>query len=100
MYETVTDRVKLVGGPQLSSGQDCLVYLVDMGELVLIDNGCGPSWRQIRDNIRDAGYHPKAIHTTVLTHCHDPAKTQRHDSQAADKVCRHSGRGDRSAVGR
>ena len=44
--------------------------MVDLGELVLIDNGCGPGWRGIRDNIREAGYHPKAIHTMVLTHCH------------------------------
>lgn len=70
MFESITERVTLVGGSRLSDGQDCLVYLVDLGDLVLIDCGAGPSWPRIRDNIREAGHDPSNLHTLLLTHCH------------------------------
>lgn len=59
-----------MGGPKLSDGQDCLVYLVDLGVPVLIDCGAGPSWPKIEANIEAAGASPAAIHTLLLTHCH------------------------------
>jgi glyoxylase-like metal-dependent hydrolase (beta-lactamase superfamily II) len=69
-FERVTRNVFLVGGAELSDSRDCLVYLVDVGDLVLIDSGCGPGWREIRDNIVAAGKDPGKIHTLVLTHGH------------------------------
>ena len=69
-FERVTNDVFLVGGADLSDSRDCLVYLVDVGDLVLVDCGCGPGWRSIRENIAAAGRDPKNIHTLVLTHGH------------------------------
>jgi metallo-beta-lactamase class B len=66
----ITDRVVMVGGPGLSDGQDCLVYAVDLGDLVLIDCGAGPGWYRIRERLVEAGLDPAAVHTLILTHCH------------------------------
>lgn len=70
MFERVSESVVLVGGGGLSSGEDCLVYAIDLGEIVLIDCGAGPSWPRIRGNMTEAGLDPAAVHTLVLTHCH------------------------------
>jgi glyoxylase-like metal-dependent hydrolase (beta-lactamase superfamily II) len=68
--QRICESVFLVGGAGLSDPRDCLVYLLDLGELVLVDCGAGPGWRQIADNIRSTGYAPSALHTLVLTHAH------------------------------
>jgi glyoxylase-like metal-dependent hydrolase (beta-lactamase superfamily II) len=70
MHRRVAGGVHLVGGPELSDGRDCLVYLVDAGDLVLIDCGAGEGWPRIRDNIVESGYDPGSIKTLILTHCH------------------------------
>jgi len=70
MSPRVCDRVYLVGGPDLTDPRDCLVYLVDLGELVLIDCGAGPSWGRLRDRINEAGFDPDQLHTLLLTHGH------------------------------
>ncbi len=70
MYERVSESVVLVGGGGFSRGDDCLVYALDLGEVVLVDCGAGPGWPKIRENIREAGMDPSAIHTLLLTHCH------------------------------
>jgi glyoxylase-like metal-dependent hydrolase (beta-lactamase superfamily II) len=67
----VCDRVYAVGGPGISSGDDCCVYLVDAGsELVLIDAGLGFSMDKIIKNIRSVGFEPAQIWHAVATHCH------------------------------
>lgn len=66
----ICESVYHVGGAGLSDTRDCLVYLVDLGDLVLVDCGAGPGWPRIADNIRAAGYDPLALHTLVLTHAH------------------------------
>ncbi|HEY5533125.1 MAG TPA: MBL fold metallo-hydrolase [Candidatus Anoxymicrobiaceae bacterium] len=67
----VCDRVYQVGGPDLSSGQDCCVYLLDGGgPLCLIDSGCGPGYKSIVANIIRVGFEPARIDTLLLTHCH------------------------------
>lgn len=66
----ITDRVVMVGGPGLSDGQDCLVYAVDLGDLVLIDCGAGTSWSLIGERIVEVGLDPASLHTLILTHCH------------------------------
>ena len=68
--EEITPAVFRVGGSDLSHGQDCLVYLVDLVDLVLIDCGAGAGWPRIRDNIASTGRDPAALHTLVLTHGH------------------------------
>ena len=66
----ICESVFQVGGGGLSDGSDCLVYLVDLGESVLIDCGAGRSWPRIADNIQAAGLDPARLNTLVLTHGH------------------------------
>lgn len=69
-HEKVCEGVFLVGGDRLSGAGDCLVYAIDLGDIVLIDCGCGPGWPRIRDNLRSAGLDPVGLHTLLLTHAH------------------------------
>ena len=69
-HDRIAERVFLVGGSGLSDGADCLVYALDLGDLVLIDCGAGGSWKQIYTNVRSAGLDPDKLHTLVLTHAH------------------------------
>jgi glyoxylase-like metal-dependent hydrolase (beta-lactamase superfamily II) len=69
-YETVGPRVFRVGGGDLSGSGDCLVYALDLGELVLIDCGVGPGWQHLHENLAAAGLVPSALHTLILTHAH------------------------------
>jgi glyoxylase-like metal-dependent hydrolase (beta-lactamase superfamily II) len=66
----VTEGVYLVGSADLTDQRDCSVYLVDMGDLVLIDTGAGVATGQIVRNIELLGLDPRALSTIVLTHCH------------------------------
>ena len=68
--ETVTDGVYLVGSSDLTDGRDCSVYLVDAGDLVLIDSGAGVNTGQIARNIELLGLDPTNLSTLILTHCH------------------------------
>jgi glyoxylase-like metal-dependent hydrolase (beta-lactamase superfamily II) len=69
--KAVCDRVYAVGGPGLSSPDDCCVYLVDAGmELVLIDSGAGSSVNRIEKNVMSSGFEPADIRHIVATHCH------------------------------
>ncbi len=66
----ICDGVYLVGGPELTDPEDCLVYALDLGELVLVDCGLGPGWDRLRDRLLAHGLQPDLLHTLVLTHCH------------------------------
>ncbi|MDM8000428.1 MAG: MBL fold metallo-hydrolase [Dehalococcoidia bacterium] len=67
----VSHDVYLVGGVDLSHPYDCLVYLVDGGqEMVLIDSGAGEGYELIVDNIRSLGLQPERITGVVATHAH------------------------------
>lgn len=69
--KAICDRVYAVGGPGLSSPEDCCVYLVDAGmELVLIDAGVGYGLDRIEKNVISAGLEPARIWHVVATHCH------------------------------
>jgi len=69
--EEIISGVFLIGGPGITSADDAAIYLVDFaGELVLIDAGAGRSSSQIVRNIEMLGYHPEAISSLILTHCH------------------------------
>ena len=68
--EKVTDGVYLVGSSDLTDGRDCSVYLVDAGELVLIDSGAGVNTARITRNIELLGLDPAHLSTLILTHCH------------------------------
>jgi metallo-beta-lactamase class B len=70
MFYRICESVYMVGGGELSDPKDCLVYLVDCGDLILVDCGSGDSWGRIKDNLHEAGFDPADLHTLVLTHGH------------------------------
>ena len=66
----ITERVYQVGGTSISDSRDCAVYLLDLGELVLIDSGLGMGFDRMTRNIELLGFDPADISTVVVTHCH------------------------------
>ena len=68
-YEIIQD-VFIVGGPEITDSRDGCVYLINLGELVLIDSGAGWSPDQIIQNIESLGFDTQRLKTIILTHCH------------------------------
>lgn len=68
--EQIEDGIFLVGGADISDSRDCMVYLLDLGELVMIDTGTGPGISMIISNIQRLGLDPEKLSTIILTHCH------------------------------
>jgi len=60
----------MVGSSDISGGMDCCVYLVDAGELVLVDTGAGRSTDRLIDNIQALGFMPEQLTTLIITHAH------------------------------
>jgi len=67
--EIVKD-IFIVGGPEITDGRDGCVYLMNLGELVLIDTGAGWSVDKIINNINNIGLEYKNLSKIILTHCH------------------------------
>jgi glyoxylase-like metal-dependent hydrolase (beta-lactamase superfamily II) len=68
--QEVTKDIYLVGGADITDPRDCAIYLLDLGELVLIDAGAGPSYAEIVRNIETLGLDLKKLKSLILTHCH------------------------------
>lgn len=68
----MTKRFKMyrVAGSDITDARDCSVYLLDVGELVMIDIGFGASLDLVASNIREQGFNPEAVSLVILTHCH------------------------------
>ena len=66
----VVGGVYLVGSPDLTAPEDCCVYLLDLGDLVLIDAGAGSSLPAILENVESLGLGHKTLAAVVATHCH------------------------------
>jgi glyoxylase-like metal-dependent hydrolase (beta-lactamase superfamily II) len=66
----VTEGIYLIGGADITDPRDCAVYLLDLGELVLIDAGAGPSYTEIVRNIERLGLDLTKLKSLILTHCH------------------------------
>jgi len=62
--------VYMVGGSDLSHGYDCGVYLVDGGDLLLIDAGAGKSFDRLVSNIEKLGFKPGKLKAVLVTHAH------------------------------
>lgn len=68
--QEVTDKIFMVAGPNLTDYRDGAVYLIDVGEPVLIDSGSGFGFTKTIQNIHYFGFEPTEIKTMILTHCH------------------------------
>ncbi len=66
----ISNDVYLVGDSSITDQRDCSVYVVDLGELILVDTGAGASVNAIIENMRYVGLDPARLTTIVLTHCH------------------------------
>jgi glyoxylase-like metal-dependent hydrolase (beta-lactamase superfamily II) len=66
----VTKDIYLVGGADITDPRDCAVYIIDLGELVMIDAGAGASYDELVLNIEKLGLDPTKLKTMILTHCH------------------------------
>ncbi len=66
----VAERVYLVGDSDVSHPYDCCVYLIDGGELLLIDAGAGRSYDRIVSNIESLGFDLARLKTVLATHGH------------------------------
>lgn len=62
--------IYVIGGPELSHPADCLVYLVDADDLVLIDAGAGMSYPVLVNHIRFLGLEPEKLRYAMVTHKH------------------------------
>ena len=62
--------VYIIGSAEISHPYDCCVYLIDVGELILIDSGAGRSFNRLVENILTLRLTPEKISTVVVTHCH------------------------------
>lgn len=68
-HEIIKD-IFIVGGPEITDHRDGCVYLINTGELILIDTGAGWSVNKIIENIKSLGLDPTKITKIILTHCH------------------------------
>lgn len=66
----VCKDVYMVGGSDISHPYDCCVYLLDAGDLVLIDAGAGMSFDRLVSNIEKLGFDPVKLKTILVTHAH------------------------------
>jgi len=66
----VVGGVYIIGSSELTAPEDCCVYLLDLGELVLIDAGAGGSVPVLLENIDSLGLGHKSLTAVVATHCH------------------------------
>jgi glyoxylase-like metal-dependent hydrolase (beta-lactamase superfamily II) len=64
----VAEDIYIIGDSDISDSRDCSVYLLNLGELVLVDTGAGPSTNKIIQNIEKLGFDPARISTVILTH--------------------------------
>jgi hypothetical protein len=45
----ITKDIFIVGGPEITDGRDGCIYLINLGELILIDSGAG--WSDGQDGV-------------------------------------------------
>ena len=66
----ITEETFIVGGPDITDGRDGCIYLINLGELILVDTGAGWSVDKIIDNINKLGFDCNNLTKILLTHCH------------------------------
>ena len=66
----ILKNVYMVGSADISHPYDCCVYLLNLGNLVIVDSGAGLSFEKIISNIERLGFNPKNIKAVLATHAH------------------------------
>ncbi|MDD4195044.1 MAG: MBL fold metallo-hydrolase [Syntrophorhabdaceae bacterium] len=66
----IHDGIYLIGNSDITDTKDCCVYLLNLGEFVLIDTGAGSSVGSLVANIDRLGFKSTPLSTIILTHCH------------------------------
>ena len=66
----IASGIYRVSGPDITDPRDCAAYLLDLGELVLIDAGSGFHPDRLVRSIEATGRDPSLVSTIILTHCH------------------------------
>jgi len=66
----VTKDIYLIGGADITDPRDSAIYLLNLGDLVMIDAGAGASYDEIVLNIERLGLDPTKLTAICLTHCH------------------------------
>lgn len=66
----VWENIYMLGSSEISHPYDCCVYLIDVGELLLIDSGAGKSFDKLVGNILKLKLNPEKISTIIVTHRH------------------------------
>ncbi len=67
---TICKDIYMIGGSGLSHPNDCAVYLIDAGDLMLIDSGAGESFDELVSNIKSLNLDPKKLKSILVTHRH------------------------------
>ncbi len=62
--------IYIIGDSGMTDPKDCSIYLIDLGELVMIDTGAGHSVDKLWNNIEKLALNPDRLSTIILTHCH------------------------------
>lgn len=66
----VTRGIYMVGSADLSHPYDCCIYLLDLGDLVLVDCGAGRSFETLVANIETLGLDTNKLRSILVTHAH------------------------------
>jgi glyoxylase-like metal-dependent hydrolase (beta-lactamase superfamily II) len=66
----ITRDIFIIGGPDITDSRDGCIYLINLGELVLIDTGAGWSVDKIINNIQMLRFNCRNLSKVLLTHCH------------------------------
>jgi len=66
----VWKNIYMIGDAELSHPYDCCVYLLDAGDLVLIDAGAGRSFDNLVSNIESLGLDARKLKAVIVTHAH------------------------------
>jgi len=66
----ILKNVYMVGSADISHPYDCCIYLLNLGNLVIIDSGAGLSFEEIAGNIERLGFDAKKVKAVLATHAH------------------------------
>jgi glyoxylase-like metal-dependent hydrolase (beta-lactamase superfamily II) len=66
----VWKEIYMVGSADISHPYDCCIYLLNLGNLVIIDSGAGLSFEKIVSSIERLGFDPNNIKAILATHAH------------------------------